>query len=146
MSGAARKRAVPVLLPYPLAGPFDYRAPEGMEVAPGDLVLVPLHRRREVGVVWDPADRDEVPESRLKPIEARLEAPVLRAPMRRFIDWVAAYTLTPPGLVLAMALRVNALRPESPPVGWRRAESAPEIRLSESRRRVLAALAQAEPR
>ena len=52
---------VAVLLPYPFAGPFDYRVPEGLprkgwrpgEAKPGDLVLVPLNRREEVGVVWD---------------------------------------------------------------------------------------------
>jgi primosomal protein N' (replication factor Y) len=146
MSGGARKRRVAVLLPYPFPGSFDYGVPEGMAVRPGDLVLVPLHRGREVGVVWDqPAQPPELAESRLKPIEALIEAPPMRESMRRFIDWVAAYTLTPPGLVLAMALRVNALRPEAPPVGWRRSEPPPGLRLTEPRRRVLAALEGAEP-
>jgi primosomal protein N' (replication factor Y) len=148
MSGDTRKptRRAAVLLPYPFAGPFDYRVPDGLAAEPGDLVLVPLHRRHEVGVVWDSAGTDPPPESRLKLIAALVEAPPLRAPMRRFIDWVAGYTLTPPGQVLAMALRVNALRPEPPPLGWRRADNPPEIRLTEPRRRVLAALTEREPR
>ncbi len=146
MSGGARKRRVPVLLPYPFPGPFDYRVPDGMDAEPGDVVMVPLNRRREVGVVWDaPADPQEVPEIRLKPIEALLDAPPMRPSMRRFIDWVAGYTLAPAGLVLAMALRVNALRPDSPPIGWRRAGVVPDARLTEPRRRVLEALAAAEP-
>ena len=49
----ARGSVVPVLLPYPFAGPFDYRVPVGMVVAPGDIVMVPLNRRIEYGVVWD---------------------------------------------------------------------------------------------
>ena len=34
-------RAVAVLLPLPLAGTYDYAVPDGLEVAPGDVVLVP---------------------------------------------------------------------------------------------------------
>jgi len=160
MSGSGRKRSrragapspdrrghrVAVMLPYPFPGPFDYRVPDALEPRPGDIVLVPLNRRHEIGVVWDEPDGDPVPESRLKPIEAILDAPAMGAPMRRFVDWVAAYTLSPPGEVMAMALRINALRPDAQPAGWRRAEPLPELRLTEPRRRVLAALAAAEPR
>ena len=136
---------VPVLLAYPFAGPFDYRVPPGMQVAPGDLVLVPLNRRAEVGVVWDgPADA-AVGDNRLKPISARVDTAPMRADLRGLVDWIAAYTLAPPGEVLAMALRVNALRPETLPTGWCLADPLPESRLTEirltgPRRRVLAAL------
>ncbi|CEF56807.1 primosomal protein N' (replication factor Y) (superfamily II helicase) [Acetobacter ghanensis] len=44
---------VPVLLPMPFAGPFDYKAPASMALQPGDIVTVPLGNRRETGVVWD---------------------------------------------------------------------------------------------
>ena len=135
-----------MLLPYPFPGPFDYRVPDGLDPQPGDIVLVPLNRRHEVGIVWDKVESDPPADARLKPIEALLDAPPMRAPMRRFVDWVAAYTLTPPGQVMAMALRINALRPDAPPVGWRRAESLPETRLTEPRRRVFAALEASEPR
>ena len=141
------------MLPYPFPGPLDYRVPDGFDPKPGDLVLVPLNRRREVGVVWDADHRgDAVSETRLKPVEAVLDAPPMRPAMRRFVDWVAAYTLTPPGQVMAMALRTNPLRPASPPVGWRRADPLPDwdkhqgARLTEPRQRVLAALAAGEPR
>ena len=141
---------MPVLLPYPFPGPFDYRVPDGLDPKPGDIVLVPLNRRHEVGIVWDKGEGDPLgdplADARLKPIEALLDAPPMSAPMRRFVDWVAAYTLTPPGQVMAMALRVNALRPDAPPIGWRRSEAAPDTRLTEPRRRVLAALEASEPR
>src|SRR5208282_4572634 len=103
---------VPVLLPYPFAGPFDYRVPRGMAVAPGDLVLVPLNRREEVGVVWDGAPDATVGDNRLRPISACIDANPMRADLRGLVDWIASYTLAAPGEVLAMALRVNALRPE----------------------------------
>ena len=109
-------------------------------MAPGDVVLVPLNRREEVGVVWDGPSDETVPEHKLKPIVARLDTPAMAEPMRRFIDWIAAYTLSPPGEVMAMALRV--LRPPSGPAtsGWRAAETLPQIRITEARARVLAAL------
>ncbi|HEX3350054.1 MAG TPA: primosomal protein N' [Acetobacteraceae bacterium] len=134
---------VPVLLPYPLAGAFDYRIPAGLELAPGDLVLVPLNRREEVGVVWDGAADGSVGDNRLRPISARIEgAPPMRADIRQLVDWIAGYTLAPPGEVLAMALRINALRPEAPPLGWRLVEGAQtSARMTPQRIRVLGALA-----
>ena len=139
-------RRVPVLLPYPFAGPFDYHVPAALQVHPGDLVLVPLNRRAEVGVVWDGSTDPSLPDARLKPISALLEGPPMRADLRRLVDWIAAYTLATPGEVLAMALRTNALRPEAPPTGWRLAEPPPEARLTEARARVVAALADGAPR
>ena len=135
-----RKR-VPVLLPYPLAGAFDYAVPEGMDVQPGDLVLVPLNRRAEVGVVWDAPSGEPVAASKLKPIDAVLDAPPMQPALRRFIDWVAAYTLAPPGDVLAMALRVNALAPPVPQPGWQLGAVPADARLTEGRQRVVTALA-----
>src|SRR5262245_15207840 len=43
---------VSVLLPLPLAEAYDYRLPDGISVAPGMYVLVPLGRREAIGVVW----------------------------------------------------------------------------------------------
>ena len=39
-----------MLLPYPFAGPFDYRVPPDLHPQPGDIVLVPLNRREEVAL------------------------------------------------------------------------------------------------
>jgi primosomal protein N' len=123
---SAVSRRVPVLLPYPFAGPFDYRVPAGLDPRPGDVVLVPLNRREEVGVVWDGEADHSVGDNRLRPIEAILDTPPMRDDIRRLVDWVASYTVTPPGDVLAMALRVNALRPDAPPTGWRLVRQPPD--------------------
>ncbi len=144
MTGEGRKGRVRVLLPYPFAGPFDYRAPDPAP-APGALVLVPLNGRREIGVVWDGAPDTAIAERRLKAVLAVLDAPPLAAPMRRFIDWVAAYTLAAPGEVLAMALRVNALQAPPPAMGWLAAAGEPKLRPTPQRARVLAALAPGTP-
>ncbi len=129
-----------MLLPYPFQGTFDYAVPDTLALQPGDLVLVPLNRREEVGVVWDTPSGPTVAESKLRPVSAVLQAAPLPAPLRRFIDWIAGYTLATPGEVLAMALRVNALRPETPQAGWRLADIPEGARLTEARERVVAAM------
>ena len=137
---APRTGRVAVLLPYPFAGPFDYRIPPGMDPQPGDLVLVPLNRRQEVGVVWDSPPDGSVGDNRLRPLASRIDALPMRADLRRLIDWIAAYTITPPGEVLAMALRVNALAPPTAKHGWARADLPDGLRLTEARSRVLDAV------
>jgi primosomal protein N' (replication factor Y) len=151
---------VSVLLPYPFAGPFDYRVPPDLQPKPGDVVLVPLNRREEVGVVWDKpadpqADAPAVPEHKLKSVVSVLDTPPMGEALRRFIDWIAAYTLSPPGEVMAMALRVvstGAGRPAFHPVlRYRRAEAlspapTPMPRITLARQRVLDALTRQEPR
>ncbi len=136
-----RTRRVPVLLTYPFPGPFDYAVPPESDVVPGDIVLVPLGKRQEVGVVWDAPAGPSVPSARLKPISARLAAPAMTAPLRNFIDWLAGYTLAPPGTVLAMALRTNALAAQTPTAGWRAGTLGAKLRLTPQRKRVLDVLA-----
>ena len=136
----ARKR-VPVLLPRPFQGTFDYAVPPGMDPRPGDVVLVPLNRREEVGVVWDLPAGPSVADIKLKPITAVLEAVPFPVALRRFVDWVAGYTLSTPGEVLAMALRINALQPQTPQAGWRIGDIPADARLTDARVRIAAALA-----
>ncbi len=138
---------VSILLPLPFPSALDYLAPEGA-VMPGDLVSVPLGRREVTGCVWDmqsdvPADfapvvPKEVSLARLKPLLGRLDIPAVPSDLRRFIDWLAAYTLTPPGLVLAMAIRARHTQPARVQLGWIRGDTDPaSVRLTEARQRVL---------
>lgn len=136
----ARKR-VAVLLPRPFQGTFDYAVPAELDPRPGDVVLVPLNRREEVGVVWDAPAGPSVADAKLKPVTAVLDTAPIPPALRRFIDWVAGYTLATPGEVLAMALRVNALQPETPAAGWRIADAPPGKPMTEARARVSAWLA-----
>ena len=140
------RRRVPVLLPYPFPGPFDYRVPRGMNPQAGDIVQVPLNTREVIGVVWDGPPDHAVGDNRLKPITVAIEAPPMRGDIRRLVEWIASYTLTPPGEVLTMALRANAFGSAAPATGWQAAEPLPEARMTEQRQRVLAALAERQPR
>jgi primosomal protein N' (replication factor Y) len=93
------KRTVKVLLPLPLADAYDYSVPEGLEVAAGHFAIVPLGKRETVGVVWGEGS-GEVPAAKLRDIVAILPALPMADSLRRFVDWVSAYTLAPPGAVL----------------------------------------------
>ncbi len=142
--GSPPVRRVTVLLPYPFPRPFDYAVPEGLDPQPGDIVLVPLNRREETGVVWDSAPDETVPGHKLKPLIAIVDTPPMAEPLRRMVDWMAAYTLSPPGEVMAMALRVVRQLP-GPTSGWRRASPLPDVRMTAARHKVLAVLAVHEP-
>ena len=134
-------RIVDVLVPVALDHAYSYRVPEELALSVGDLVAVPLGAREALGVVW----ADDVPvkpglHNRLKDVAARLDYPPLRQELRKFVDWVANYTLSPRGMVLRMALRMGELGPERERVAVRLAGPPPQ-RLTPARRRVLVALA-----
>lgn len=128
---------VPVLVPVAVDGPWSYRVPEGMQVSPGSIVRVPVGPREVIGAVWDGEPDGSVNPKRLRDIAHVYDAPPLDDDMRRFVDWVANWTLSPPGLVLRMVVRVReALEPEAPVKGVRITGVAPE-RMTPPRERVL---------
>ena len=128
---------VAVLLPLPLAGPYDYRVGAGMTVQAGDIVDVPLGHRRATGVVWGKAS-DEVAASKLKDIHEILDVAPIAAPLRKLVDWVAAYTLYPQGAVLRMVLSVpDALIAPKPVIAYALAKGAPDVRATKARTRVI---------
>ena len=139
---------ISVLLPLPLAGPYDYLVPPELAVREGDFVAVPLAAREVAGVVWGPATGD-VARAKLREVIGRLEVPTLPESLRRTIDWVANYTLSPPGAVLRMAMSVPAaLEQTAPEIAFRLAPGGPPegLRSTAARRRVLALLEDGPPR
>ena len=140
-------RRVKVLLPLPLDGAYDYLVPDDTDVKPGDFVNVPLGPRLVTGVVWGEGSQ-EVDPQKLKPIADVFPAPPMPQDLRHLVDWVASYTLSPPGSVLRMAMRVpDALLPPRPVTGWRMTEAGRQALensegLTAARRRVLEILAE----
>ncbi|UPY36689.1 primosomal protein N' [Sediminicoccus sp. KRV36] len=134
-------RRLRVLLPLPLEGAYDYRLPPELVAGPGSFVEVPLGGRTSLGVVWDDApDQEHVAEGRLRAVIAIKPAPPMGAPLRRLVDWVAAYTLSPPGAVLRMAMSAPAaLEEPAAATGWQRVAGA-EGRITPDRARALEAL------
>ncbi|MGN6550800.1 MAG: primosomal protein N' [Pararhizobium sp.] len=140
LAAGTSRSVVPVLVPMPADGAYSYVVPEGLSVQPGAVVQVPLGPRKVAGVVWDGAG-GPVDASKLRPIEHVFDCPPLNPEMRRFVDWVAAYTLSSPGLVARMALRAPAaFDPEPPLPGLRLTATRPE-RLTEARERAIATAA-----
>ncbi|MCW5718298.1 MAG: primosomal protein N' [Bauldia sp.] len=128
---------VSVLLPFAVAEPYSYRVPHGMSAAPGDIVQVPLGTRDVVGVVWDDVPGLDRTSNRLRHVAARFNTPPLAAEARKFVDWVAGYTVSTRGMVLRMVLRApGALEPEGSRPGLRLAGPPPE-RITPARQRVL---------
>src|SRR5271170_2180126 len=136
------KRVVDVLVPVALDRAYSYRVPEALELAPGDIVSVPLGARETTAVVWadNPKPNPRL-DNRLKDVEEKLELPPLRPELRSFVDWVANYTVSSRGMVLRMCLRMGEhLGAERERTGVRLSGPAPE-RLTAARERVLALLA-----
>jgi len=137
---------VAVLLPLPLSGAYDYRVGDDITLSDGDVVRVSLAKRDLAGVVWGVGDDRGIADAKLKTIDEKLDAPPLSAVSRQFIDWLAAYTLSPPGAVLKMVISVPAaLEPAKPIIAYTLNPAAPDIRMTRARTRVVTFLAGGGP-
>src|SRR5262245_42866909 len=135
------REIVDVLVPVALDQTYSYRVPPGLELKPGDLVSVRLGPRDCTGVVW--ADQVSVRpglDNRLREVEDKLDVPPLKPELRKLVDWLSHYTLSPRGMVLRMAMRMGEhLGPERLRIGVR-LKGAPPQRMTAARHRVLALL------
>jgi primosomal protein N' (replication factor Y) len=138
MNRPMKRRVVDVLVPVALDQAYSYVVPSGMDVAPGDIVAVPLGPREALGVVWAENENPNPRlDNRLKDISDKLDVPPLKVELRKFVDWVSNYTLSPRGMVVRMALRMGEhLGPARERVGVRLAGPHPK-RMTAARNRVL---------
>jgi primosomal protein N' (replication factor Y) (superfamily II helicase) len=136
------KRVVDVLVPVALDRAYSYRVPDTLDLAPGDIVCVPLGPREATAVVWAENPKPDIRlDNRLKDVGEKLELPPLRPELRSFVDWVANYTVSSRGMVLRMCLRMGEhLGAERERVGVRLAGDPPQ-RMTTARRRLLELLA-----
>ncbi|WP_341760311.1 primosomal protein N' [Candidatus Endowatersipora endosymbiont of Watersipora subatra] len=130
---------VSVLLPIPSEGPYSYSLPDGMARPPvGTFVQVSLGSRKLAAVVWEMKKKNKIVNpKKFRPIESVFDCPPVSDELRRFVDWIASYTISSPGIVLRMVLRVPAaLDPESLIKGLRYSGKQPK-RMTHARQRVL---------
>ncbi len=128
---------VSVLLPLPLDGAYDYSVPSEMRVQDGSFVEVPLGTRTQIGVVMGSGDGG-VDEERLKPITRVLPVAPMAEDLRQFVMWVADYTFSKPGSVLALTLRARQALEEPKTVShFRLGDGPPPTRITAARQRVL---------
>jgi primosomal protein N' (replication factor Y) len=136
------RRIVDVLVPVALDQTYSYRVPDDLELAPGDVVRVPLGARECTAVVWaENAAPNPRLDNRMKDVAAKVDISPLKPELRKFVEWVSGYTLSPRGMVLRMALRMGEhLGPERVRIAVRIAGPPPQ-RMTPARARVLALLA-----
>lgn len=99
-----------ILLPVPLDRVFAYKMSTALLA--GQLVTVPFGKRALTGLVLGAGD-GSVPESKLKSVAAALPLPPLPQSFAAFLLWAGHYVLSPPGLLLKMAL-TSAQAPPAP--------------------------------
>ncbi len=136
---------VPVLLPLALPAPYDYLVPKGLQVEPGQFVVVPLGPVDYLGVVWPRPEGEAPPKIERKKLREIIELVDDVPPLPRisldFADWVANYTLSSPGMVLRMMMSAGrAFDPPAQRYGVRLAGPPPQ-RMTPARARVLEAAA-----
>ncbi len=134
------KPIVDVLVPVALDQAYSYRVPAGLDLAPGDFVAVPFGAVEYTGVVWGEGAPRPGLHNKLKDVIGKIDLPPMKEELRRFVDWVSAYTLGARGTVLRMTMRMGELGPERERVGVRLAGPPPQ-RMTAARSRVLHALA-----
>ena len=128
---------VQVLAPFPVGRAYDYRLPEGMTAAPGDYVRVPLGKKETAGVVWGHGGDEALDPGKVKAVLQKYDCPPMPEVHRKFIEWVARYTMADLGTVLKMSLSVpDALQPQKTAQAYTLPEKMPE-KLSSHRMKVL---------
>lgn len=147
---------IAVLVAYPFADTLDYLTSPQEKIKAGDIVEVPLGKKRTTGVVWDrhinlpPSlsyrkEPKPYPKEKLRFIYQKTDLPSLSPELRYFISWVAAYTFSPPGMVMAIALRPfikGQHIQEKPEKRWTLSSSKNEdtLRLTPQREKILQSL------
>jgi len=135
-------RVAEILLPLAVPEPFDYAAPDELDLKVGDQVVVPLGPRLVRGIVA--SLRESHGHNRpLKAVREVMDDPGLPESAVEFVRWAARWTLSPPGDPLAVALR--GLR-APPPRALRRlrATGKAPARSTPAREAVLAAVGAAD--
>lgn len=98
---------------------------------------VPVRGSACLGVVWA-INTNPKTDFQIRDIYERLDGYALDATQRKFITWVAQYTMSPLGMVLKMALSVpKALEAVKPDIGYILAEVDVTKRLSDPRKKVI---------
>src|SRR5712691_2852601 len=112
-----RSPAAEVILPLPVARPYAYRLPDGLaaRAVPGARVVVPVRRRRVIGVVAALLEPESSPRRDLKDILATPDAePALTPELLRLVRWISNYYGAPLGLALRALLPGPLWQPARP--------------------------------
>ena len=98
---------IAVVTTEPFARFLDYLAPEG-GCRIGSFLLLPLGKRRVLGVVWGPGE-GKYERAKLRNALSVIDVPPMSYTMRKFLEGVSDYTVTPLNLILKLSTRVSQL-------------------------------------
>ena len=98
---------IAVVTTEPFARFLDYLAPEG-GCQIGSFLLLPLGKRRVLGVVWGPSE-GKYERAKLRNALSVIDVPPMSYTMRKFLEGVSDYTVTPLNLILKLSTRVSQL-------------------------------------
>ncbi|MBZ0218090.1 MAG: hypothetical protein K8F25_16155, partial [Fimbriimonadaceae bacterium] len=86
-----QRQIVSVLPAVAVDGPYSYSVPpERGALNVGDIVLIPLGSRKELGLVWkNDRPAKKIAPANLRPIAEHIDTPPLSSELVEFIDWVA---------------------------------------------------------
>lgn len=131
-----KSKTVAVLVPLPSERPYSYAVPQDLQVMPGSIVQVPLGPRQVAGIVTDEAT-DEIAPKKLREISHVFDCPPVRPELLKFIRFVSSYTLSAPGMVARMVLRVPAAFDPEPMIDGLHWNGTTPERMTAARKRVL---------
>jgi len=94
---------VPVLVPKVFNFPFTYNSGVLGNLKPGDIVIVPFGKFKEIGVVWDKIQPSKK-FFKLRNIEKKLDNFKINKNLISYINWFSSYNLVSKGMVLKMCL------------------------------------------
>jgi primosomal protein N' (replication factor Y) len=138
-------RQAQILLPLPGVECFDYRIPEDMELAVGDIVEVPFRNRQSLGVVWG-LKAGGLEPAKLKTIQTHLESNRIAENLCKFIDRVAEYSFAAPGSILKMVLSVPAALKPLPYLAYYLPDSSAAQRITPERQKIIECFSDQQPR
>jgi len=94
---------VPVLVPNVFNFPFTYDSGHLENLKPGDIVIVPFRKSKEIGIVWDKI-QPSLKFFKLRNIEKKIDNFKINKNLVSYINWFSAYNLVSKGKVLKMCL------------------------------------------
>ena len=94
---------VAVLVPKVFNFPFTYDSGQLENLKPGDIVIVPFGKYKEIGVVWDKIQVSPK-EFKLRSIEKKIDNFKINKDLVSYINWFSSYNLVSKGMVLKMCL------------------------------------------
>ena len=94
---------IPVLVPKIFNFPFTYNSGHLENLKPGDIVIVPFGKSKEIGVIWDKI-QPSTKKFKLRNIEKKSENFKINRNLVDYINWFSSYNLVSKGMVLKMCL------------------------------------------